>query len=1167
MAASARIEVKWGEPGMDEGTLIVGYYLTKPAGPEHPGEFVEDPDAVGEFTREYNNLLNKPHLQNQQIAGNVTKLVLKGEGFTNEDFNGGKMGEFIAMCAGEGNTLYLDLTDASGLISYVEYTSIVPENDLKYIPSNGNPATKLVTINNAIKKIRYVYDDGWGNVTDFTDLVENGTLYQNNGKWYRSDWGGAEATGNNCPNKTIEVFADSNGNILDGEIVSSNANEDGTTYTVKYKKVLGRTPFAFGNIDQNNHVVQNYCGQYLNGITFPKGSNFTAIPDKLCCTSLCPNLETVVWGDQLEWIGAHAFRGGLQDNGTYAPASELKKIGTMDADGKVTFPKITLTETEGELSQGVVKFPNTLKVIGMDAFYECTDFRYVNLDLDNLVKVDAAAFNMYKDNLNQLDSVQMPSKTNTSLKFWGNQVFSASHIKYLDFRYCEGIKHFAYDGQNSMEEGTYNPVAGGVGSNTFYWHQYMTTLILPPNLAYVAGGSSANIGMTVECWRLKTIEFTGRGEYGTDCTITNGLIIPQNAFTWVDPVESANYNKPEFYNIGSFEGTQDKLRLLEKVILSDNITRINTQAFSLTSLQSIAIPASVQEIESKAFETCRLLTTVIFDDIREDCTCDPYPTHVTGDDGAQGFGAFNHCTAVTDVYINTSALLDCQNNAFDAATTWGRGDPGKNFATLHFPEENIDQYVNRKHYLTDAIAADDDAFHDWLMEHYDLAGIPNHNGWYEFVNSGISGGPDDPGTNEIILRTFSDWNNAFLVPDGLRAYAVNEIGTNEDGEFEITLKRLNVIPAKTGVILYGHPNGKTQNGAPTLAMTPVHFVQLGEPVYNNATGEIDHYYGDENHPDETESQGQALCRANWAENGGPNLIKNYLEPTSTPSQADVTKLTNKWESETDATKKAKLKEELDALNALIEANPAWKTQGGELNGGIYVKPYENEITETDPYDPYHYFSNKPVTYRNFAMGRYGSTKNLATNPKTMLGDKEDNYEAFFRMIAGYYSSGKAYLRLTKSEYSLPTGAQILVKKDESETISYHYEKLTAKNVPEGLTINAGDLFDIREYPDLNPKGWWIAENGFDWDIYDETSSKYGAPRKNWGKRSIRLKNAQKTNAPMYLGELGEEADGIVKLVIPADYMSMGDYYTLQGVKVTNPTKGVYIRNGKKVIIK
>ena len=40
------------------------------------------------------------------------------------------------------------------------------------------------------------------------------------------------------------------------------------------------------------------------------------------------------------------------------------------------------------------------------------------------------------------------------------------------------------------------------------------------------------------------------------------------------------------------------------------------------------------------------------------------------------------------------------------------------------------------------------------------------------------------------------------------------------------------------------------------------------------------------------------------------------------------------------------------------------------------------------------------------------------------------------------------------------------------------------------------------------------------------------------------------------------------LVIPAaETVQDGVYYTLQGVKVEHPTKGVYIRNGKKVVVK
>ena len=50
----------------------------------------------------------------------------------------------------------------------------------------------------------------------------------------------------------------------------------------------------------------------------------------------------------------------------------------------------------------------------------------------------------------------------------------------------------------------------------------------------------------------------------------------------------------------------------------------------------------------------------------------------------------------------------------------------------------------------------------------------------------------------------------------------------------------------------------------------------------------------------------------------------------------------------------------------------------------------------------------------------------------------------------------------------------------------------------------------------------------------------------------------------------DEAEGTVTMIIPASMVEVeedGAYYTLQGVKVENPTKGIYIKNGKKVIIK
>ena len=117
---------------------------------------------------------------------------------------------------------------------------------------------------------------------------------------------------------------------------------------------------------------------------------------------------------------------------------------------------------------------------------------------------------------------------------------------------------------------------------------------------------------------------------------------------------------------------------------------------------------------------------------------------------------------------------------------------------------------------------------------------------------------------------------------------VNKVEKQGDN-YEVTLQRLNVIPKRTGVILYGHPNGRTQGGKNALVLTPVKFLETGDPLYDqkyvddelvnceieyNEDGTMvvqDTYRG----PD----QGSALCRANWGLLDDSHAIyKNYLEP-------------------------------------------------------------------------------------------------------------------------------------------------------------------------------------------------------------------------------------------------------------------------------------------------
>ena len=1052
------------------------------------GVLTLESSAGDSFTSFYESLTDA---QTSAWYGKVTKLVLDGAGFTNSDFNGGKMGEFIANCAGSGKTLYLDLSDASGLVSKVTYTTTDknPVKDPKYLP-DGSTTYEYYDADFETKY--YIWDSNGQQKyvtpgTDYNDPNSYPYIYEEGGTW-KVKYGENNIQNLNSEKVWYYIYNGSHITIDNSNYGNLDQNNK------KYKLTVVNKPFSFGgNIDQNNTVQQEGFGKYINGISFPNGSNFTAIPDNLCCYPLCPNLESVVWGDQLEWIGKNAFKGAVKKSGQAGPYSKLAYFnGTTDANVK-----------------GKVSFPSTLKVICLDAFYGCKEFKEVDLDLPNLVKVDAAAFNMVNDNDNELTTVYLPgqkSKTsNETLKFWGNQVFSGSKVNELNFRYCEGITNFAYDTKNSMEEGTWeNPdQSGASATNTFYWHQYMTKLVLPPNLSYISGGEVSKT-ITRECVRLETIEFTGRAQYDDNCNLTNGLVIPKFAFAFAQTDETVNVNKVTNEGIGS-----STLRKLKNVILSDNITNITEFAFWKTSLETIHIPASVQTIEAKAFESCRALKVVVFDDVASDCQeCkDKIPVTTVKSPG-DGEGAFNNCAGVTDVYVNRPENLVCENYGFDAATTYGRGNAAAGFATLHFPEKYMENYVNTKHELTNEIILNPGLFHSWLMIHMKQATMdPPKNGWWEFINAGPmkTNIDEEPTYQSIMLRTFSDAKNSYLVPDGLRAYIVNKVEKNtKTGNYELSLQRLAVIPAKTGVILYGHPNGRNLKGEPILSMTPVFFAESGDKVQ----------VGQNQYVTAGPREGKPLCRANWGLLG-PNdqEYKNYLEPTSTE------------------------------------------------NGGIDLKPYER--FNDDP--------TKPVMYRNFIMSRYKTT--LYKDADKTADDA--NYMGFFRVVRGSYPAGYAYLKLAgdvyengdefpvtidgvtyNSEYSSATGSEIIVKEDlgpaGNGVDGYYYE----------TDISNGQLYNARAAENmgkkLNPRRWWDDSADL---VYPFT---WKEPTMSWGSRKKKFNDDEVLTINW---ELEEDTDGIVKLIVPAEDNTAGDYYTLQGVKVINPTKGVYIRNGKKVVVK
>ena len=707
-------------------------------------------------------------------------------------------------------------------------------------------------------------------------------------------------------------------------------------------------------------------------------------------------------------------------------------------------------------------FTANLKVIGSESFDKSG---LTEVDLSACTSLQAIKYEAF-EGTSTIQSIKFPAGSNFT--FLGNDAFKdLTSLTTLDMSNCTGIEEF----QSKQND--------GATFKTFYGCTALKTVILPPYLKAVPDDYGQ--GVFGACKAIEYLEFTGSGVYNDSCQLQNPCTIGDKAF--------------------------EECNNLATIKLSNNISYIGEEAFEAAAITEIHIPASVEELAKHSFYKCSNLTTVYFDEFDKTCgDCVGAATKIAGAQGSggQGQAAFEECQAVADVYINTMAELQCGNNGFDQDITWGAGDAGAKFGMLHYPREKIEHYVNLKHYLTDEIVADAGLFHDWLMEHYRQAIVPHKNGWYEFINSGPTIPNDGPELQEIVLRTFSDWDYAYLVPNGIRAYVVNKVepvGNN----YEVTLQRLRVIPKRTGVILYGHPNAKGQNGKPALVFTPVKFLEHGDSIFKIVDEEqvFDSIYTGP-------SQGAALCRANWGNLAESDMrYKNYLEPIN---------------------------------NATGDR--------------VAIKPYETVTVN----------GVKKITFRNFGLGRYTSTDYYKKTPSTLIDKK--NYVAFFRMKPLSYNTGYAYLRLSgdvdaqgnalgdASEFPVGTSGEILVKPDEpdpdltNDIIPYHYEY----NMSSGKAYDAqGALGD----ESLNPKRWWDPEaepNAFVWEEMDLS----------WGVRSQALVNP---SSPLYFGEFEEDADGVVKIVIPAGNED-GEYYTLQGVRVTNPTtKGVYIHNGKKVIIK
>lgn len=183
--------------------------------------------------------------------------------------------------------------------------------------------------------------------------------------------------------------------------------------------------------------------------------------------------------------------------------------------------------------------------------------------------------------------------------------------------------------------------------------------------------------------------------------------------------------------------------------------------------------------------------------------------------------------------------------------------------------------------------------------------------------------------------------------------------------------------------------------------------------------------------------------------------------------------------------------------------------------------------------PYELGSDGTVAERNFVMGPYSKT-DMGKDASTAITDGTD-YVAFFRAKTMTPGKNKAHLKLPNS----PNAIQAVVYKNpdqQDKDLKTYYSE------PKGVEVIA-----------INPSEFRQTQWPRDFVEYGD-----------WGSRpSTFLPFLSKSFGEPFEDEYG--TTGISN--VTTENADDAAIYTLQGVKVSNPVKGIYIQNGKKFIVK
>ena len=269
-----------------------------------------------------------------------------------------------------------------------------------------------------------------------------------------------------------------------------------------------------------------------------------------------------------------------------------------------------------------VTFPSTLTKIEDRAFYECKKLEAANLP-DNITELGDECF-AYSG----IETLTLPK--------------GLTVIPKEAFSFCENLESL------NLPEGLL-----GIGVEAFFSCEALQTLVLPNSVTTIAPGAFAGSGLKEvtlpkslnyieisafgSCLFLTTVNIpAGMGDVEFDMSSLNGLTIDELSdeqkmvlgFAFVTDIrfggdlnewlsksrpwlmENLSATIPDFINeiyvpheVNLYLSGSDEP--LQEAVVPEGVTAIPEDAFHMTTLSSLTLPASIKEIGARAFEGCK----------------------------------------------------------------------------------------------------------------------------------------------------------------------------------------------------------------------------------------------------------------------------------------------------------------------------------------------------------------------------------------------------------------------------------------------------------------------------------------------------------------------------------------------------------------------------------